>query len=249
MQTSEVEKNKFIAILKGADAYWDCLSAARMEWLSHFSRTILPRGFWGDTHKHNSAYHPEVSTSRAYLTFDDGPSPHTTPYLLEMLEKAGVKATFFLIGQEAEKYPELVEAIYKGGHSIGNHSYSHSFMPTLSKKKLEHEVEQVNAIIEEITGERPKIFRPPYGMMDYRAADVLTEREMHPVYWTQAPEDWDIPGAHRVIRRVLLKLKPGSLIVLHEGKSLKEQTLAAANEIIYRCKSSELILDRVQLRA
>ncbi|MBX9691396.1 MAG: polysaccharide deacetylase family protein, partial [Cyanobacteria bacterium] len=161
----------------------------------------------------------------------------------------GVKGGFFLIGKEAERYPELVEQIHKAGHSIGNHSYKHLFMPSLQSRELEREVQRTNEIIEDITGEQPTIFRPPYGLMCHRTAQVLTDRSMHPVYWTQAPEDWSVPGAHRVIRRVLMRLKPGSLIVLHEGPSLKSQTLSAAKEIIYRCKSEQLILEKVQLSA
>ena len=241
--------NKTADLLKQADACLDWISVHKMDLLTRISHRILPRGFWGDGHSHNSAEHPHRSDSRVYLTFDDGPSPHTTPWLLEMLEEEGVRASFFLIGQEAERYPELVEAIHKGGHSIGNHSYKHLFMPGLQNKDVEVEIQRTNEIIEDITGEQPSIFRPPFGLMDHRAAQVLLDRSMHPVYWSQAPEDWSIPGAHRVIRRVLMKLKPGSLIVLHEGSSLKSQTLSAAKEIIYRCKSEQLILEKVQLSA
>jgi peptidoglycan/xylan/chitin deacetylase (PgdA/CDA1 family) len=241
--------NLTVDLLTHADACIDWISVHKMDFLTQLSRYIMPRGFWGDGHAVNAAYHPEPSKSRVYLTFDDGPSPHTTPWLLEMLEKESIQASFFLIGQEAERYPELVEAIHRGGHSIGNHSYTHQLMPGLKVKDLETEVERTNQIVEEITGVRPTIFRPPYGLMCYRTAQVLTEREMHPVYWSQAPEDWAAPGAHRVMRRLLMRLKPGSLIVLHEGKDLREQTLAAANELIYRCKSSEFDLEKVQLRA
>lgn len=246
---SNGNQSKSLELLRQADACIDWVSVHKMELLTAFSRFLLPRGFWGDGHSVNSIDHPEPSDSRVYLTFDDGPSPHTTPWLLEMLEEEGVKASFFLIGKEAERHPELVDAIYKAGHSIGNHSYSHVFMPYLKHKNIENEVARANHIIEEITSEQPKIFRPPFGLMCHRTAQVLLDRSMHPVYWSQAPEDWSIPGANRVIRRVLMKLHPGSLIVLHEGSVLREQTIAAAKEIIYKCKSSQFILDKVQLRA
>ncbi len=242
------EKNT-VNILQKADALVDWFSVNRMNLVTVLSRHILPRGFWGDGHSKNSAQHPESSDSRVYLTFDDGPSPDTTPYLLELLEANGVKASFFLIGTEAERYPELVEQIHKGGHSIGNHSYKHQFMPILAGKQLEHEIQKTNDIIKEITGEAPAFFRPPFGIMCKRTASLLNEREMHPVYWSQAPEDWAIPGAHRVVRRIMMGLNPGSLIVLHEGESLKSQTLVAAKEIIYRCKSADLQLEKVLLSA
>jgi len=236
-------------LFRQADVCLDWMSVHKMDFMTMLLRGILPRGFWGDRHAHNIAAHPRPSESRVYLTFDDGPSAHTTPWLLEMLEKEGIQATFFLIGQEAERNPDLVQAINRAGHTIGNHSYKHLFMPGLNDKQIEREVERSNRIIEDITGAQPRIFRPPYGFMDHRTARVLKERSMHPVYWTQAPEDWSIPGAHRVVRRLLMRLKAGNLIVLHEGRDLKNQTLSAAKEIIYRCKSSELILEKVQLSA
>lgn len=244
-----MEDSKTVQLLKQADACFDRLTVHKMDFLNLICRSILPRGFWGDRHNDNSAEHPQASESRVYLTFDDGPSPETTPWILEMLEEEGIKASFFMIGKNAERYPELVEATAKAGHSIGNHSYGHLFMPGLLNKHIEHEIGRTNKIIEEITGEQPRIFRPPFGLMDHRAAQVLIDRSMHPVYWSQSPEDWAVPGAHRVVRRVAMGLKPGNLIVLHEGASLKEQTIAAAKEIIYRCKSSEFILEKVQLRA
>lgn len=244
-----VGQNYLTRLLAQADACIDLFSVEKIDFITRMSRNVLPAGFWGDGHALNSVNHPELCNSRAYLTFDDGPSPHTTPYLLEMLEEQGIQATFFLIGKEAERYPDLVKAIADAGHTIGNHSYSHLFLPGLSTKMIEREIERTNKEITEIIGEQPKIFRPPFGVMDGRAASALTERAMHPVYWSQAPEDWALPGAQRVVRRVLMKLAPGALIVLHEGKFLKQQTLLAAKEIIYRCKSSNLSLAKVELRA
>lgn len=243
------KNNSFSHLLKQADACFDWISVHKMEFVTRLAHRGMPGGFWGDGHAHNAFNHPETSASRVYLTFDDGPSPETTPYLLELLEQEQMKASFFLIGKEIEKHADLVRKIADGGHSIGNHSYSHQFMPGLSAKQIEQEVEKTNKLVEDICGQRPKNFRPPYGYMDKKTADVLTDLSMHPVYWSQAPEDWSLPGAQAVVRRVLMRLTPGALIVLHEGKALREQTLMAAKEIIYRCKSSDLTLSKVELRA
>ncbi|MBX9687565.1 MAG: polysaccharide deacetylase family protein [Candidatus Obscuribacterales bacterium] len=235
--------------LNNADAYLDWFSVQKMDFAGKLLQHILPGGFWGDGHEQNHCNHPEFSDCRIYLTFDDGPSPATTPWLLELLEKESVKASFFLIGREAEKYPDLVEAIQKGGHSIGNHSYSHRFMPALKLAQIEKEIESTNRIITDSGAPTPTIFRPPYGLMDRRAKEVLKEHSMSAVYWSQAPEDWCSPGPARVVRRVLLGLKVGGLIVLHEGEGLKEQTFAAAKELIYKCKSAKLSLEKVELSA
>lgn len=243
------KRDTFKNILMQADACFDWLSVQKIDLVTRLAHKGLPGGFWGDGHAHNAVNHPESSVSRVYLTFDDGPSPDTTPYLLELLAQENMKASFFLIGKEIEKHPDLVRRIAEEGHSIGNHSYSHQFMPSLTVKQIENEIEKTNKLVEEICGQRPKNFRPPFGFMDKKTADVLTDLAMHPVYWSQAPEDWSLPGASAVVRRVLMRLAPGALIVLHEGKQLKEQTLMAAKEIIYRCKSSELTLSKVELRA
>ena len=241
--------NHVAKLLAKADACLDLISVHKIDFFSLILRAAMPPGFWGDRHTKNIACHPQKSEIRVYLTFDDGPSPSTTPFLLEMLRQEKIQASFFLIGKAAEKYPHLVEAIHKDGHSIGNHSYKHLFMPALTSRQIENEIERTNCIIKDITGAQPQIFRPPYGFMDRRAAAALKARSMYPVYWTQAPEDWSIPGSARVIRRLSMRLAAGNVIVLHEGQFLEEQTMAAAKELIYRCKTAGFNLEKVQLSA
>lgn len=248
-ELKEEKRLKLNSLLLQADACFDWISVQKIDFVTKLAHKRMPGGFWGDGHAHNAVNHPEHSATRIYLTFDDGPSPETTPYLLELLAEENMKASFFLIGKEIEKHPDLVRKIAEGGHSIGNHSYSHQFMPGLKVQQIEQEIEKTNKLVEEVCGQRPKNFRPPFGFMDKKTAAVLRDLSMHPVYWSQAPEDWCLPGAKAVVRRVLMRLTPGALIVLHEGKQLKEQTLMAAKEIIYRCKSSELTLSKVELRA
>lgn len=224
------------------DEYADQIAVRRLNLLTQIAKQFLPTGYWGENlNKQSDNFALPVQ-----LTFDDGPHPETTPYLLELLEEENIKATFFLIGKQAEKHPELVSQIHKAGHKLGNHSYSHKFLPYLSSKKIEQEIDQASNCIFEASGTAPVLFRPPYGLMDKRTAAHLAERNLLPIYWSSAPEDWSLPGAERVIRRVCLDLRPGSLIVLHEGKNLAEQTLLAAKEIIYRCKTRNLQLTRVE---
>lgn len=228
--------------LDKVEEYIDGLSVWRMSLLMKLGQQLLPQGYWGDKYK-------KTPSDDVYLTFDDGPSPFTTPYLLELLEQEQAKATFFLIGTHAERYPELVEQIHRARHGIGNHSYNHPFLPALNGKRLETEIDLTNRIIYEITGESPSLFRPPFGIMDQRAAASLAERNMKVVYWSSAPEDWSIPGTRRVVRRVLRELSAGSLIVLHEGKNLAEQTLPAAKEIIYKCLTNSYRLSGIEIDA
>lgn len=214
----------------------------KIEFLTQLGKRILPHGHWG----RKSEPHEDPLV---FLTFDDGPHPATTPKLLKLLDEHGIRATFFLIGANCKRHPELVRAIHEAGHVIGNHTYNHLPMLLQGTKQIEKEIDDTNRIIEEITGEQPHMFRPPFGLMDRRAGRVLAERGMTPVYWGSAPEDWASPGTHRVIRRVMWKITDGTLIVLHEGALLEEQTIHAAKEILYRCKTMGYQFSKVKVRA
>jgi peptidoglycan-N-acetylglucosamine deacetylase len=201
---------------------FDEWSLMRMDFLKNLGQMILPPGHW----EHDSA------EAHVYLTFDDGPSPDTTMQLLELLDIEQVSATFFLIGSHAAKHPQLVQAIAAQGHSIGSHSHSHKMMPLLSVREIEREIQRANTVLSEILGYTPKLFRPPYGLVDKRTADYLSELGMKIVYWGAVPEDWGKIGAHRVAQKVLRKLTDGTIVVLHEQSRIAEQTLGASKQII-----------------
>ncbi len=210
-----------------------------MDRLTEIGRKYMPDGFWGGETVPGSA------RRQIFLTFDDGPCPHTTPRLLETLAEAGVQATFFLIGSSVARHPELVERIAGQGHVIANHSFSHPLMPALSTRAIEQEIDTTNRRIEEVTGSAPSLFRPPYGVCDRRSADCLSERGMVPVYWGVVPLDWQAPGAERVVHRVMRRLEPGALVVMHERRALSHQTVTAAKEII--CKGRQLGYEFVEI--
>lgn len=210
----------------------DQLCLIKMDWLTFFGKRVLPRGFWGPVKS------PAVSDDKhLYLTFDDGPSPDTTLQLLEMLDEEDVKATFFVMGSKTERAPELASEIHRRGHVIGNHTYSHLYLPSLSTKKLEQEIGSTNEHIRQITGAEPVLFRPPFGFLDGRGAAVLRERNLKTVYWGAVSEDWMGIGEHRVIARTMRRLSHGNLIVLHEGRRIAKQTLIATREIIRQSKA------------
>lgn len=199
----------------------------KMDFLTWLGKRVLPQGVW-------SGHEPSNDQSikpRLYLTFDDGPDPHTTPQLLEILATEKISATFFVVGSQAQKYPELVEQIMKGGHVIGNHTYHHEFMPSLTNKRIETEVQRTNDAVEEVTGVKPTLFRAPYGILDNRVADCLKERAMKAVYWSSVSEDWMPLGAERVVARIKRKLADGALIVLHEAWFAK-QTIDSTRGVI-----------------
>ena len=147
------------------------------------------------------------------LTFDDGPHPVYTPVLLDGLAKRKVKATFFITGENAEAYPELVKRMQEEGHLIGNHTYSHIQLTQGNREKFKGELVKTNEIIEEITGQGVTYVRPPYGSWD---KSFEKELNMIPVLWNIDPLDWCCNDASCVIRKVESAAGEDAIILLHD---------------------------------
>lgn len=165
-------------------------------------------------------------SKRIALTFDDGPHPVCTPQLLDGLKARGVKASFFITGQNAEKYPELVERMQREGHLIGNHTYSHIQLTKQNREQFREELVKTNGIIREITGEDPVFVRPPYGSWDKKFEEELN---MFPVLWTIDPLDWCTKDAGNVACRVISKAKENAVILMHDEY---DSTVRAALSVV-----------------
>lgn len=200
--------------------------------LTSIAKQFLPGGYWSKN-RHHSENAPGAKHPVLHLTFDDGPSPGTTQPLLDLLAQEGVKATFFFVGENVRRYPQLVEAVARAGHHIGNHSLNHPFFPRLSLSEMEKQIDTTNDEIESITGAKPKLFRPPYGLIDNRGARLLSERHMSPVYWGAVADDWQPLGAPVVVKRIMRQLPKEELIVLHEGVDIASQNLEACRQVIH----------------
>ena len=147
------------------------------------------------------------------LTFDDGPHPVYTERLLDGLKKRNVKATFFLIGKSADKYPELVKRMAEEGHLIGNHTMDHV---RLNHKTYEEAIEQIrqsNQIISQITGQTPQYIRPPFGEW---SKELQEEVDMTAVLWDVDPVDWKVKNTEIVVKRILKNARDGDIILLHD---------------------------------
>ncbi|MBQ3644395.1 MAG: polysaccharide deacetylase family protein [Candidatus Riflebacteria bacterium] len=136
------------------------------------------------------------------LTFDDGPHPLTTPHILDILKKRHVKATFFVLGIQAKKYPELIKRIYDEGHIVGNHTYSHKNLSKLKTAAIKNEIENTNKLIEKITGEKPKYIRPPYGAINKTVISAIKDAGMSMVLWTVDTRDWHSKNEKSVLKEV-----------------------------------------------
>ena len=146
---------------------------------------------------------------RVALTFDDGPHPVYTPRLLDGLKARGVHASFFMVGENAAANPELVERIYEEGHLIGNHTYSHQQLTTLSEEAATQELTKTQEVLEQITGEWPLYVRPPFGSWN---RELEGEVSMLPVHSL----DWTTTNTAEIVRRVVTQVKEDDIILMHD---------------------------------
>ena len=169
------------------------------------------------------------------LTFDDGPSPTYTPQILGLLRRDHVPATFFVIGELAERYPDLVRAEIRSGMSVGNHSWDHPESPPfvdLAPARVRSEISRTNAELARL-GDRAHLFRPPGGSFDPSLVAVAQAESVRVVLWDVDPRDW-APGAtaRKIARAVLENVKPGAIVELHDGGGDRSATVAALPKII-----------------
>lgn len=154
---------------------------------------------------------------RVALTFDDGPDPQRTPAVLDLLARQGVRATFFVVGARAEAHPELVRRMVAEGHVVGNHSYTHSWrFPLRSLGRTMEELRRTGEVLHRITGRQPRLFRPPFGVTNPTIARAVRRLGLDPVGWNIRSLDTMGQSPERVAARILRRLHPGAVILLHD---------------------------------
>lgn len=163
------------------------------------------------------------------LTFDDGPSPASTPKILDLLDAAKVKATFFVIGQKAERHPELVREILDRGHAVAMHSYAHHRLFSLkSGRYVRDDLKKALAVLEEITGEAPVLFRPPIGHTNPTIARVVRELGLEVVGWSvRALDGVAAADARKVAARVKRGLRDGAIVLMHDAAEREDREPAS----------------------
>lgn len=160
-----------------------------------------------------SASATPVEAPKIALTFDDGPSTAWTPALLDGLKERGVKATFFLIGENADKNPEIVKRMAEEGHLIGNHTYHHLELTKVSENEARLELADTSAVIVRITGKEPEYMRPPFGAWQRK---LEQEIQMLPVLWTIDPLDWTTENQDEIVNKVVTEAEENDIILLHD---------------------------------
>jgi peptidoglycan/xylan/chitin deacetylase (PgdA/CDA1 family) len=149
------------------------------------------------------------------LTFDDGPGK-TTPALLDVLKKERVKATFFLVGKRVDERPSVARRTLAEGHAIGNHTYSHLWLPSRNDDDIIQELKAAQQVIEGATGQTPTMFRPPYGRTDDRVLHLAYQFGLAQVMWTGTTLDWDLRDAKKIKATVLRLAKRDGVLLMHD---------------------------------
>jgi len=155
-----------------------------------------------------------------WLTLDDGPDPEDTPAILDALDAHGAKATFFLIGEKAAAFPDLVREMVRRGHEIGNHTQTHPQFAfwRLGPSALAREIDGAAAVLTPLLGHPPRLFRAPAGMRNLFLHPILRRRGLPLVGWTARGLDGRDTDRARIVGRLLAGARPGAILLLHEGK-------------------------------
>ena len=196
-------------------------------------------GSGGDFHGYDTPNPPGGPNDKVVsLTFDDGPQATYTPQVLAVLTRYGVRATFFEIGRQAEKLPNLVKAIVAAGSVVANHTWDHVSLTSLDDTRFAFEVDHTTEVLESISGQRVVCLRPPYGLSNAATVGKLADRGLTSVLWSADSEDYTKPGVANVVNHALANLQPGGIILMHDGGGDRSQTVAALPQIIERVRAA-----------
>jgi len=165
---------------------------------------------------------PRAAGRRIALTFDDGPDPVFTPRVLDILAARGVRASFFLVGERAARAPATVRAIAAAGHEIGSHGWSHRSLWLCGPARTDAEIARARAILGELGGRAPALFRPPWGMVNAAMFRALRRHQQRCVFWSIQPEGLRPAPADVQVARVLRRAHPGAIVDLHDAEGTRE---------------------------
>lgn len=190
-----------------------------------------------------SSFQWESKQEKILLTFDDGPIPETTPRILDILNKKNIKAAFFCVGENIERYPELYEDLVSEGHLVCNHTYSHTSITGMSREEAVAQIENFNNLIKEKSGRDVLYFRPPHGKFNLTTPRLMNQLNLKTVMWSLLTYDYknDLNIAKYAVSRYL---KNNSIIVLHD--SLKSRDIIAA---LINYITEEILLKGFQIGA
>jgi peptidoglycan/xylan/chitin deacetylase (PgdA/CDA1 family) len=166
------------------------------------------------------------ASDRITLTFDDGPHPEYTPRILNLLNQYNIQAIFFVKGEKAAHTPELLRRIREQGHIIGNHTWSHAWLPVSGNKRIQEEISKCQNVIYGITQQPGQYFRPPHGARDIRVYKIASRCSLETVMWSKDSLDWAGLSSDSIYKR-LNKSKGGDIVLLHDGNKTAKNLIPA----------------------
>lgn len=175
-------------------------------------------------------------TKTVALTFDGGPSGYT-PKIDRILQRKHVRATFFWVGSRISGWGRVVRRVSRQRHEIANHSWFHEDLTALSAEEVRGQLARTNRRLVRLTGERPALFRPPYGAVNEEVRRVAAGLGLRTVIWDADSLDWTSPGCEEIVRLVAERVRPGSVVLLHDGGGDRRQTVCALPGIIRNLRS------------
>lgn len=179
----------------------------------------------------------ETNTNQIAITFDDGPTPFTLE-VLDLLDQYGVKASFFCIGSQVLKYPEIAKQIVLRGHVIANHSMHHpNSIGFYSSDRVAVEIEGANQAIEKITGKKALLYRPPFGVSNPHIAKAIADRALTSVGWSIRSLDTLNRDESKILRRIKKRLRPGKIILLHDTS---EKTVRVVKSLLIELQANKI---------
>ncbi|SIN23594.1 Polysaccharide deacetylase [Micromonospora cremea] len=178
--------------------------------------------------------HSTTGNTRLALTFDDGPDPRYTPQVLATLREFDVKATFCVVGENAQYHPDLIQAIVADGHTLCNHSWNHDVtLGNRSADVIRADLLRTNEAIRAAVPDAPIVwYRQPGGAWTYPVVSVAQQLGMTPLHWSVDPSDWEAPGAGKIAASVVKQVEPGSVVLLHDAGGERQGTVDALRRIL-----------------
>ncbi len=176
--------------------------------------------------------HVSTNNKLVALTFDDGPDPRYTPQILSILNRHGAHATFFLLGSSVQQYPQLARRLAAEGNEAANHGFRHLNCRNCSNEVTRQEIENTQTVIQKATGVKPTLFRYPYGKYNGSSLRAVEAAGLTPIQWTVDSFDWKRPPPGTIANRVLSLVKPGAIVLFHDGGGTTRENTVAALELI-----------------
>jgi peptidoglycan-N-acetylglucosamine deacetylase len=209
------------AALAGTAAY-----QAMAPWAQGFGRTFVSG---------------QRGSKQIALTYDDGPNDPHTLQLLDVLQRHDVRATFFLIGRYVQQRPDIVRDLVKANHAVGNHTFTHPHLIVVSPQDTRSQLQTCQDAVQEVTGESPRLFRPPFGGRRPATLRIVRSLGMEPVMWNVSSWDWKTPPAEKIVRTCMRQMRGGDVILMHDGSHValgadRSQTVIATDRLIERYK-------------